>query len=988
MKKKGKVNPRDVPKTKLISEKKEESNEKFSSTERKSDFSKKEINKVKSRNNIDNNDENSKYYSSHLQENSQDLLNEKDKSNRGRRQRKNHEEKFAEASYHNEYQPEYSQQQHRKMEENEESRYGEYYGQETEYRLSNFKEDFNDRPNSTSSNLKSSTSPQKNYKGNSNLKWKKNVESESFNGVQEKKIRRFRKEEDKDFNIEVSSTYDPLSQDSDNDGVIDRYDMNFSDSNVSYRDTRDDYKYLPSSDVQRKNWDGYSILGEKGKESFQKNTFKKLYQSQSQFKDKGEKVELKSLNGKFRRKYLSYKANEEDKKIIQDLNTNKKQNSKYFKGKVRNLEEKDMLMGKVSSGKFRQDSLSEGFKSESEKNKDKYNINKKNQEKIGTKKEIFKQEKNVIKNENLEVDELDLNHSGISNKNKGKKRQIKDAFDNTIKKSNFDPKKEYTRTKKEVQDSKNVSEENKVDTKNKTKFHSKKDNKSEKDKFYKKEDKISKLYEKKNKKEKELIKYKKKSKKAGLEKPITFASAMTANYLYSGKDDNAGVNAAYKLSRTTEVVGREISHFRRKKPLKTQRKIKSLEGKIYKKESKLLFQRNFEELKKTKAYQNSNKLNRFFMKKKFQRDFRKKHGEGLVNRVKKSFANIGKKTLEALKNKGYKQILIALCILGLFFMLFQGISNVGSLTSGLTSNVIATSYLSKEEVLMDINNEFTSYEYALQDEIDSIKENYPNYDEYHIKGDSVGHDLHELFSYLTARYGEIKSAEEIQKELKKLFNQMYEKKYTSKSITKYDSEGNPYTYRILTLTIKKKSIDEIAREEFANYETNMAHYLALLDSQGNMSGYFGSSYGNLGEIIDNPNFGNPGLAFDSETAKALFNEAEKHIGKRYVFGASGPSNFDCSGFVCWSFTKSGVKRMPRTTAWLIYKNYCNPISPSEAKPGDIIFFKGTYNSGTPISHVGIYAGNGMMLHAGDPIQYASINSRYWKNHFYSFGRPK
>ncbi|SPY46392.1 Uncharacterised protein [Peptoniphilus harei] len=356
------------------------------------------------------------------------------------------------------------------MEENEESRYGEYYGQETEYRLSNFKEDFNDRPNSTSSNLKSSTSPQKNYKGNSNLKWKKNVESESFNGVQEKKIRRFRKEEDKDFNIEVSSTYDPLSQDSDNDGVIDRYDMNFSDSNVSYRDTRDDYKYLPSSDVQRNNWDDFSILGKNRKESFQKNTLKKLYQSQSQFKDKGEKAELKSLNGKFKRKDLSYKANEEDKKIIQDLNTNKKQNSKYFKGKVRNLEEKDMLMGKVSSGKFRQDSLSEGFKSESEKNKDKYNINKKNQEKIGTKKEVFKQEKSVIKNENLEVDELDLNHSGISNKNKGKKRQIKDDFDNTIKKSNFDPKEEYTRTKKEVQDSKKLSEENKVDKKIKLNF--------------------------------------------------------------------------------------------------------------------------------------------------------------------------------------------------------------------------------------------------------------------------------------------------------------------------------------------------------------------------------------------------------------------------------------------------------------------------------------------------------------------------------------
>lgn len=463
---------------------------------------------------------------------------------------------------------------------------------------------------------------------------------------------------------------------------------------------------------------------------------------------------------------------------------------------------------------------------------------------------------------------------------------------------------------------------------------------------------------------------------------------MTSNYLYSGKEDNTGINAAYKLSRTTEIAGRKISHNRRKKPLKTQRKIKSLEEKIYKKESKLLFKRNFEELKKTKAYQNTNRLNRFFMKKRFKRDFKKKQGEGIRKRIKNTFSSLGKKSVEVIRKKGYKGIIIVLCFLGLFIMSFQAISGIGSISSGLTSNVMATSYLSKEEVLSDVNNEFSSYEYALQDEIDSIKTNYPNYDEYHIKGDSVGHDVHELFSYLTARYGEIKSAGEIQGELKKLFNQMYEKKYTSKSMTKYDSEGNPYTYRILTLTITRKSIDEVAKEEFSNYETNMAHYLTLLENQGNMSGTFGSGYGDLGEIIDNPNFGNPGIEFDDATVKRLFGEAEKHIGKRYVFGASGPSNFDCSGFVCWSFSKSGVKRMPRTTAWLIYKNYCNPISPSEAKPGDIIFFKGTYNSGTPISHVGIYAGNGMMIHAGDPIQYTSINSKYWKSHFYSFGRPR
>ena len=90
----------------------------------------------------------------------------------------------------------------------------------------------------------------------------------------------------------------------------------------------------------------------------------------------------------------------------------------------------------------------------------------------------------------------------------------------------------------------------------------------------------------------------------------------------------------------------------------------------------------------------------------------------------------------------------------------------------------------------------------------------------------------------------------------------------------------------------------------------MAHYLSLLENQGNMGDYFGSGYGDLGDIVDNPNFGNPGIEFDDVAVRRLFGEAEKHIGKRYVFGASGPRNFDCSGFVCWSFTKSGVKNMP------------------------------------------------------------------------------
>ena len=135
-----------------------------------------------------------------------------------------------------------------------------------------------------------------------------------------------------------------------------------------------------------------------------------------------------------------------------------------------------------------------------------------------------------------------------------------------------------------------------------------------------------------------------------------------------------------------------------------------------------------------------------------------------------------------------------------------------------------------------------------------------------------------------------------------------------------------------------------------------------------------------------PSYEIPGEALDDPAFAALMEEATKYIGWPYVWGGSSPStSFDCSGFVCWVYTASGVHNLPRTTAQGIY-NQCAIISPSEAKPGDIIFFTGTYDSPGPVSHVGIYVGGGMMLHCGSPIQYANINSSYWQTHFYAFGR--
>lgn len=844
-KEKGKINPRDVPKSKLILEKKNISsntikNKKDSpillnkNSERENSTFMNEKDSYRQVSEVENYD-NIKKTSSHFQElDNKYIPNINEKSDKEKIQRKRQEKVYREK-----YKILDNLKQDNEVEDKiREERIKKENDRVYENRISNFKKSSNHI---------------------------------SKNGIKNK---------DK---LEV---YDPLSKDLDNDGVIDRYDMDFRDSNISYRDTSDDEKYFSKYRNKR-------FLNDfrKNKEQYQSDKQENSFQDKS-ISTKIERSNVRDYKGKkFRAKSLYLTESKMDNKNYQKLKTDK------------NLKEKCFV-----------------------------DLNNKNK---------------IIDN----------------NKKEGKR-------------ANFNLNEKYTRTKKE---SSNVEEGQNKFIEDKLKV---------KDKLQKDEEKISKLHSKKAKKEKDLVKDNKKAKKGGLENPLILASAMASNYLYSGKEDNAGIDASYKVSRSTELIGKNIRRNRRKKALRTKRKLEKLDNKIHKKESRLLFEKDFEELKKSRVYQNTNKLNRFFMKKKFQKDFRKKQEVSLKNRIKKSITNMSKKTAEVLKNKGYKNIFIVLCILGLFFMLFKEISNIGSITSGITSNVMATSYLSKKEVLSDVNNEFSSYEYALQDEIDSIEENYPNYDEYHIKGDPVGHDVHELFSYLTARYGEIKSTDEIKKELKKLFNQMYKKEYTSKTITKYDKDGNPYTYKILTLTITKKSIDKIAKEEFANYETNMAHYLSLLENQGNMGDYFGSGYGDLGDIVDNPNFGNPGIEFDDVAVRRLFGEAEKHIGKRYIFGASGPRNFDCSGFVCWSFTKSGVKNMPRTTAWRIYTDYCNPVSPSQAKPGDIIFFKGTYNSGTPISHVGIYAGNGMMIHAGDPIQYANINTRYWKEHFYAFGRPR
>ena len=498
---------------------------------------------------------------------------------------------------------------------------------------------------------------------------------------------------------------------------------------------------------------------------------------------------------------------------------------------------------------------------------------------------------------------------------------------------------------------------------------------------------------------------KKKSAKVSVLSGLAKGSEAVRDYLSHGSDENQGVETGEKIADGNSKLLHGIKNYADKKKAKKSYNLSKKDYKIRKRKSKLEFREAKEELKKTKEYKQANAFKKFQKKKQMKSAIGKRNKSRLRDRIKESLIGTLKSSKEMLirKAKGLMMIVIGLIILGTFIIQFAGTSMTGMINS--TSGVLTTTYLSDQNVLSEINQQFSGLEEGLQDEISSVEFNYPGYDEYIIeKEGEIGHNTHELLSYITSRCGEIKDSKEVQSIIHDLFTKMYDLSYREEIEIRYrtvtetytDEDGNEHTesheeayeYKKLIVTLKKREMDSVVREIFAEYPDNVLHYEALLASKGNMETVFGSGNGNLSEIVENPDFSNPGIAFDDVTVKALFNEAEKHIGKRYVFGANGPNNFDCSSFVCWSFTHSGVKNMPRTTAWGIYKTYCNPVSPSEAKAGDIIFFKNTYNSGSPISHVGIYAGNGMMIHAGDPIRFVSINTPYWREHFYGFGRVK
>lgn len=484
----------------------------------------------------------------------------------------------------------------------------------------------------------------------------------------------------------------------------------------------------------------------------------------------------------------------------------------------------------------------------------------------------------------------------------------------------------------------------------------------------------------------------------------TVSKATHASDVGDGDDDNAGSDALKEgeglAGRATLWHGRSDSntHSHFESDEDSLSKTSSLKHEPQDKKSALCFG---EETKSSKGEAvkkpGGKSKNKAIQKKRIKKDY--------AEAIKNGGGNASKAAAEAVKNgtdkarkavvdfaKRHSGLIAIFAVIGVFgIVAISAAGTAGTIIAEVGSAMTDSTYLSSDNDILAANDAYKDMEDRLQDQVDNIESTYPGYDEYRYQVDEITHDPYALTSYLTAMYGNYKVGD-ISSDIEMLFQNQFhlelwdEVETRTRTVTNDDGTTSEEEYEVTILNVKvaNKGLDTIATENLgANQKKLYGVYQASL---GNRSYLFGDSI-----TIGNPADGGMGYeipreALDDEEFANMIREAEKYLGMAYVWGGYSPTGgFDCSGFVSYVINHCGNGwNVGRLTANGL-RGICAPVSSSEAKPGDLIFFQGTYNT-SGASHVGIYVGNGMMLHCGNPIQYTSINSNYWQQHFLSFGR--
>ena len=478
------------------------------------------------------------------------------------------------------------------------------------------------------------------------------------------------------------------------------------------------------------------------------------------------------------------------------------------------------------------------------------------------------------------------------------------------------------------------------------------------------------------------------------------------------QDNNSGVEAAHFTEGSAEGAARAGSRFQYGRKLRQYKKLERLE----KKANKDAVDSIFAERMKSDPQAGSNLFSRWRQKQAIKKEYAAakagaaaaentaagtaKAAQGTANMTEKAFQFV----------QSHSHIIIGIAAVGLLVLVIAGsVSSCSVLINGGGNVVLGTSYTAEDEDLKGVETDYTKLEDKLRKQIDRIETDHPGYDEYRYNLAEIGHNPYELASLLTVEF-ENYTRSQVQARLQSIFEAQYELKLEEKveirtrKETRVGYRYNPitgtghtytyqvtvqYEYKILNVTLLNRGVDYVARNSGLT-DDQLQRYEVTLECRGNRDDLFAGiafatpdGAGSSGEYQD---YDIPGEALTDEKFRKMITEAEKYLGYPYVWGGSSPStSFDCSGFVSWVINHCGNSwNVGRQTAnGLMGK--CDIIPKSEAKPGDLIFFQKTYNT-SGASHVGIYVGNGMMIHCGNPISYASIETNYWRQHYYCMGR--
>ena len=483
--------------------------------------------------------------------------------------------------------------------------------------------------------------------------------------------------------------------------------------------------------------------------------------------------------------------------------------------------------------------------------------------------------------------------------------------------------------------------------------------------------------------------------------PANFVLSQVHREVRQSEDDNVGVEAAHKVEQAVESGGRLVQSAHRAHQLKPYRAAIRAEKKLER--------ANLDALQKKAEIDSptSNPVSKWQQKQAIKKQYAAaKHHQAAQTTAKaaENTARAAKKAAEKAEKAGKyvwehrRGFAIVAAILLMLAFLLNGLSSCSVIMDGVGSGIAASTYPSQDADMLGAEAQYCAMEAELQRYLDTYESTH-DYDEYHFDLDTIEHDPYVLISMITALHQGEWTLDEVQGTLQMLFDRQYiltedvvvETRYRTETDTWTDADGNthtdtyqvPYDYYICTVTLENFNLSHVP--VYIMSEEQLGMYATYMATLGNRPDLFpGSGY--IGKYVEGSytDYDIPPEALDDEVFAAIIKEAEKYLGYPYVWGGSSPStSFDCSGFVSWVINHSGwdVGRLGAQGLC----NICTPVPSANVKPGDLVFFTGTYD--TPgVSHVGIYVGNNMMIHCGDPISYANLNSNYWQSHFYRYGR--